>query len=106
MKLVEKEKKSTYYKDCWPIVYDRYQPLFLLGSGGFGEVYKCYDLEKSQYVALKLIDISEKIHQEEDRDFFKRLQRESEIQQELSHPNIAKFHSLVEMNENQSKIVF
>jgi len=27
--------------------------LELLGSGGFGEVYKCYDLENHKLVAIK-----------------------------------------------------
>ena len=46
----------------WPTIpdtkeNDRYLPLELLGKGGFGEVYKCYDLEEHEYVALKIINI-------------------------------------------------
>ena len=37
----------------WPLVADRFQTLELLGSAGFGEVYKCYDLKDNCYVALK-----------------------------------------------------
>ncbi len=54
LKLVEKQANSEYALAGWPIVYDQYQPLELLGKGGFGEVYKCYDLENNQYVALKV----------------------------------------------------
>ncbi len=53
MRLADKEEKSEYYKNLWPIIYDKYQTLELLGSGGFGEVYKCYDLEKNKIVAIK-----------------------------------------------------
>ena len=53
MRLADKEEKSEYYKNMWPIIYDKYQTLELLGSGGFGEVYKCYDLERNKIVAIK-----------------------------------------------------
>jgi serine/threonine protein kinase len=53
LRLAEKEEKSEYYQNLWPIIYDKYQTLELLGSGGFGEVYKCYDLEKNKIVAIK-----------------------------------------------------
>ncbi len=42
--LRQREAEVNLYKDL---------PLELLGSGGFGEVYKCYDLEKNIYVAVK-----------------------------------------------------
>lgn len=55
VKIIEKEMRSMYYKQGWPLVYDRYQTLELLGAGGFGEVYKCYDLETNRFVALKIV---------------------------------------------------
>ena len=43
------ELKCYYAEEKWPIVkdslgYERYVTLELVGKGGFGEVYKCYDL--------------------------------------------------------------
>jgi serine/threonine protein kinase len=52
-------------------------------------------------VALKIVANKEIAADDDDRDdFFKRVQREAEIQKQLDHPNIAKFHNLVELNKN------
>jgi len=56
LKLNDKEKKCQYYLEKWPIIYDRYQTLELLGSGGFGEVYKCFDCHYNRIVAIKKMD--------------------------------------------------
>jgi serine/threonine protein kinase len=34
------------------------------------------------------------------------MQREADIQKQLSHPNIAAFHSLVDIDKTEGKIVF
>lgn len=39
-------------------------------------------------------------------DFFKHVQREADIQKQLDHPNIAKFHSLIENNPATNRVVF
>jgi hypothetical protein len=36
LKLAEKERSCRFALDNWPIIYDRYQTLELIGSGGFG----------------------------------------------------------------------
>jgi serine/threonine protein kinase len=84
----------------WPIVYDQYQPLELLGKGGFGEVYKCYDLENNQYVALKVNNFRQG-DQAQMEYFFKHVQREADIMKKLNHPNICKFMKLLECGGNK-----
>ena len=54
-------------------MYDQYQSLELLGKGGFGEVYKCYDLENNKVIALKVNNFAgEPEHQEELHKFVQR----------------------------------
>ena len=104
MRLVEKERKSAFCKEKWPLVHDRYQSLSLLGSGGFGEVYKCFDLETNEYVALKVIDLTEKVKESEARmAVMEKLKSEYGIQKQLKHANIVKFHNLLQSSE---KIIF
>lgn len=106
VKLSEKESKSYYSKHGWPLVYEKYQTLELLGAGGFGEVYKCYDLENNRVVALKRV-FFKGIHDECEREeFFRRVMREAEIQKRLVHPNIAKFDNIVDINKSQNLMVF
>ena len=91
MKLVEKENKSYYCKRCWPIAFDVYQTLDLLGSGGFGEVYRCYNLETNKIVALKRMFLTNNHDESTREEFFRHMKREAEIQMALNHENIAKF---------------
>ena len=100
----EKELKSYYCKRDWPIVYDRYQTLQLLGKGGFGEVYKCYDLEENKIMALKRVYFKD-IHESEKEEFFARVMRQATIQKGLEHPNIAKFIDVVDINKKENLIV-
>ena len=49
----------------WPNLYDNYQPLELVGKGGFGQVYKCYDMENSIVVAIKINKFNEDSSEQE-----------------------------------------
>lgn len=62
IKLAYKEQSCEYALQGWPLIKDshgneRYQSMELLGKGGFGEVYKCFDLEENDIVAIKINNI-------------------------------------------------
>ena len=40
--------------DDMPILNERYKIIKLIGKGGFGEVYKAYDIENLKIVACKI----------------------------------------------------
>ena len=42
------------FKAEWPLLKNRFQPLRLIGSGGFAEVYLGLDCETYHQVAIKI----------------------------------------------------
>ena len=73
--MAEKEKGCHYALEGWPIINERYLSLELLGKGGFGEVYKCYDLEGHEYVAIKIINIGLNMAEEQAENILKHVKR-------------------------------
>lgn len=63
-------------------IVDRYEILESLGTGGFGEIYRCRDLVLSRDVALKILK------QEVSGDLIRRFQNEARIAARLDHRNI------------------
>lgn len=51
------EENCFFAKEGWPLLMKRYQPLELVGKGGFSEVYRSYDLYSNQTVAIKLSSV-------------------------------------------------
>lgn len=42
---VRREEEQSYLaRENWPLLQKRYQPLRLIGKGGFSEVYLAHDL--------------------------------------------------------------
>jgi hypothetical protein len=87
-KLLSEESRSRYNHN--PVLNSRYLLLFLIGKGGFSEVYKAYDMQAQCYVALKLHEINPHWSNERKENFVKHAYRENQILQSLDHPRIVK----------------
>merc|ERR1719478_338725 len=57
-----------------------------LGEGAFGVVYACTNRQTGEEVAVKMVDKVETP--------VEAIRKEAEMLQELSHPNIVKFHNV------------
>ena len=66
----------------------------LLGSGGMGEVFKAYDMQRSRYVALKLLPAAFT----GDEEYLSRFQRESHVVARLTDPHIIPIHDFGEID--------
>src|ERR1041385_1586709 len=72
----------------------RYRIDRILGSGGMGHVYKAYDEELSEAVALKVIRSEYATHSEA----AVRFKRELQLARQISHKNVVRIFDLGEMN--------
>ncbi|HEY1349520.1 MAG TPA: protein kinase [Ktedonobacteraceae bacterium] len=66
----------------------RYELQEPLNQGGRAEVWKAFDIQTRQYVAIKFLYASLR----EDPDFGARFQREAQAIAALHHPNIVRYH--------------
>jgi serine/threonine protein kinase len=65
--------------------YELQEPL---SQGGRAEVWKAFDIQTRQYVAIKFLYADLR----EDPDFAVRFQREAQVAAALHHPNIVRYH--------------
>lgn len=70
----------------------RFEVHRLLGFGGFGAVYECYDRAQDRLVALKLL-------RRKDSGFLYRFKREFRALVDIRHPNVVELYEL--FSENQ-----
>ncbi|XP_020506844.1 serine/threonine-protein kinase tousled-like 2 isoform X1 [Labrus bergylta] len=80
---------SSQFKDH-PTLNERYLLLYLLGKGGFSEVFKAFDLTEQRYVAIKIHQLNKNWREEKKQNYHKHACREYRIHKELDHPRIVK----------------
>jgi serine/threonine-protein kinase len=69
---------------------DDYELLALLGTGGFGRVYRVRDLHLERQVALKVLHPT----LTQDAEVVERFRREAQLAARLSHPNIVNIYDI------------
>ncbi|XP_060950349.1 serine/threonine-protein kinase tousled-like 2 isoform X1 [Limanda limanda] len=90
LKRIHNEDNSQF-KDH-PTLNDRYLLLYLLGRGGFSEVFKAFDLTEQRYVAIKIHQLNKNWREEKKENYHKHACREYRIHKELDHPRIVKLY--------------
>lgn len=99
--LYEKEKACTfspYKKDGLPYLSDQYQIIELIGTGGYSEVYKAYDVIQHKFVACKLVQINNKWNEKIKDSYIKHTFRENIILKKLDNAHIVKLLDTIEIN--------
>jgi tousled-like kinase len=91
-KLYIDESISRY--NSHPVLNSRYILHYLIGKGGFSEVYKAYDFVENRFVALKLHEISSQWNEERKENFVRHAYRETSILQSLNHPRIVRCYDV------------
>ena len=86
-------KRSLFPKRAQPVQIGRYTVLKLLGQGGMGVVYTCFDDLLDRKVAVKVLHI-QAIRSPETAKL--RLVREAQAMARLAHPNIVTVHEVGE----------
>lgn len=74
----------------------------LLGRGGMGEVYRAFDLELREKVALKALHPSIA----SDPRSIERFKREIQLARRVTHPNVCRIHDLVAHDGPQRRLWF
>ena len=84
------EDRARWEKRLRRALGDDYELLGLLGSGGFGRVYRVRDLHLEREVALKVLHPA----LTQDTEVVERFRREAQLAARLSHPNIVNIYDI------------
>lgn len=88
--LSDAEDNARWEKRLRRALGDDYELLSLLGTGGFGRVYRVRDLHLEREVALKVLQpLSTR-----DPEVIERFRREAQLAAGLSHPNIVNIYEI------------
>jgi serine/threonine-protein kinase len=84
------EDRARWEKWLRRALGDDYELLALLGTGGFGRVYRVRDLQLEREVALKVLHPT----LTQDPEVVERFRREAQLAARLSHPNIVNIYDI------------
>jgi serine/threonine-protein kinase len=87
---VTAEDRARFEKRLRRALGDDYELLGLLGTGGFGRVYRVRDLSLEREVALKVLHPS----LTQDPEVVERFRREAQLAAGLNHPNIVNIYDI------------
>ena len=88
--VAEAEDKARWEKRLRRALGDDYELLSLLGTGGFGRVYRVRDLQLEREVALKVLQPL----LTRDPEVVERFRREAQLAAGLRHPNIVNIYDI------------
>jgi serine/threonine-protein kinase len=88
--LAEAEDRARWEKRLRRALGDDYELLSLLGTGGFGRVYRVRDLQLEREVALKVLQPL----LTRDPEVVERFRREAQLAAGLRHPNIVNIYDI------------
>jgi serine/threonine protein kinase/predicted Zn-dependent protease len=86
--LLDNLEPEPYRFSPGDILCERFRIVHLIGKGGMGEVYKAWDQESEEYVALKTIRLGISTHEV----LSSRFRKESKWGRKVTHPNVCRIH--------------
>jgi len=79
---------------------DRYVLMSQLGKGGFSEVWRAFDLNAVQEVAVKIHQLDTRWSEAKIENYTKHVAREYEIHRDVRHPRIVSLYDVFEIDDN------
>jgi len=81
-------------------LHNRYVLMALLGKGGFSEVWRAFDVEDLQEVAVKIHQLDPRWSDDKKENYTKHVSREYEIHRNVRHPRIVSLLDVFEIDTN------
>lgn len=93
------EERSRFYRDL-PCLHARYLLQYMLGKGGFSEVWKALDLQELRDVAVKIHQLNPQWSEERKQSYIRHVTREYNIHKDMKHPRVVQLFDVFEIDVN------